>query len=186
MDRFNSLTSSVYLENFYSEPCQVCGENASGWHCGSITWFAYWNIIIHLYIKFDFLVKHVKNFFFDQSMENILNINVFEINNVWLHVQHELNVNFVVIQNVFQLAWRLPVLIFFLYFGFLLILKYLEENSNPKIEEIFKEIPCAVCQSASSGMHFGATTCEVRLFLIYFSILFFIIFRDVKDFFVEW
>ncbi|CAF3170192.1 unnamed protein product, partial [Rotaria sp. Silwood2] len=34
------------------------------------------------------------------------------------------------------------------------------ESSNPKIEEIFKEIPCAVCQSASSGIHFGATTCE--------------------------
>jgi hypothetical protein len=31
-------TSSVYLQDFRSEPCQVCGENASGWHCGSITW----------------------------------------------------------------------------------------------------------------------------------------------------
>lgn len=41
--------------------------------------------------------------------------------------------------------------------------KLLEENSNPKIEEIFKEIPCAVCQSASSGIHFGATTCEVSI-----------------------
>ncbi len=33
-----TLTSSVYLEDFRSEPCQVCGENSSGWHCGSITW----------------------------------------------------------------------------------------------------------------------------------------------------
>jgi hypothetical protein len=39
--------------------------------------------------------------------------------------------------------------------------KHLEESPNPKIEEIFKDIPCAVCQSASSGIHFGATTCEV-------------------------
>jgi hypothetical protein len=31
-------TTAVYLEDFRSEPCQVCGENASGWHCGSITW----------------------------------------------------------------------------------------------------------------------------------------------------
>lgn len=30
---------SVYLQDFRSEPCQVCGENASGWHCGSITWY---------------------------------------------------------------------------------------------------------------------------------------------------
>lgn len=31
-------TNSIYLQDFRSEPCQVCGENASGWHCGSITW----------------------------------------------------------------------------------------------------------------------------------------------------
>ena len=30
--------AAVYLQDFRSEPCQVCGENASGWHCGSITW----------------------------------------------------------------------------------------------------------------------------------------------------
>jgi len=30
--------SAAYLQDFRSEPCQVCGENASGWHCGSITW----------------------------------------------------------------------------------------------------------------------------------------------------
>jgi hypothetical protein len=53
------------------------------------------------------------------------------------------------------------VILLLLYFLFFVILKYLEENSNPKIEEIFKEIPCAVCQSSSSGIHFGATTCEV-------------------------
>ncbi|CAF4312932.1 unnamed protein product, partial [Adineta steineri] len=39
-------------------------------------------------------------------------------------------------------------------------MKLSEGNSNPKIEEIFKQIPCAVCQKASSGIHFGATTCE--------------------------
>jgi len=55
---------------------------------------------------------------------------------------------------------------FLFYFS---IFKYLEESSNPKIEEIFKEIPCAVCQSASSGIHFGTTTCEV---LFDFSFLF--------------
>ena len=31
-------TAAAYLQDFRSEPCQVCGENASGWHCGSITW----------------------------------------------------------------------------------------------------------------------------------------------------
>ncbi len=31
-------TTTVYLQDFRSEPCQVCGEKASGWHCGSITW----------------------------------------------------------------------------------------------------------------------------------------------------
>ena len=37
-----------------------------------------------------------------------------------------------------------------------------EGSPNPKIEEIFKQIPCAICQHSSSGIHFGATTCEVR------------------------
>lgn len=50
------------------------------------------------------------------------------------------------------------VVVFFLFYY---IMKYLVESSNPKIEDIFREIPCAVCQAASSGIHFGATTCEV-------------------------
>jgi hypothetical protein len=60
-------------------------------------------IIIKNKIFLNFLVKHVKNFFFDQLMKNIVNINVLEIKNVLLHVQHELNVNIVVIQNVLKL-----------------------------------------------------------------------------------
>lgn len=31
-------TNTICFQDFRSEPCQVCGENASGWHCGSITW----------------------------------------------------------------------------------------------------------------------------------------------------
>jgi hypothetical protein len=43
----------------------------------------------------------------------------------------------------------------------LLFIFQIEGNPNPKIEDIFKQIPCAVCQNPSSGIHFGATTCEV-------------------------
>lgn len=49
------------------------------------------------------LVKHVRSFFFARLMANILNINVYEIKNVLLHVQQEHNVNIVDIQNVLQL-----------------------------------------------------------------------------------
>jgi hypothetical protein len=50
----------------------------------------------------------------------------------------------------------------------------LDDSPNPKIEEIFKQIPCAVCQNPSSGIHFGATTCEViYIYLIYKKITFF-------------
>lgn len=45
--------------------------------------------------------------------------------------------------------------------GWNLTRKNLEESPNPKIEDIFRQIPCAVCQNSSSGIHFGATTCEV-------------------------
>ncbi|CAF1308142.1 unnamed protein product, partial [Didymodactylos carnosus] len=34
------------------------------------------------------------------------------------------------------------------------------ESPNPKIEDIFKQILCARCNAPSSGIHFGATTCE--------------------------
>ena len=61
-----------------------------------------------------------------------------------------------------------------------------EGSPNLKIEDIFKQIPCAVCHHASSGIHFGATTCEVKIHCVFFSIKFLcgIAFRDVKVFFV--
>lgn len=39
----------------------------------------------------------------------------------------------------------------------------IEGAPNPKIEDIFRHVPCAVCQHPSSGIHFGATTCEVTI-----------------------
>ena len=72
----HSQSSSVYLQDFRSEPCQVCGENASGWHCGSITWSVGTFSLLNYEFNLHFLVKHAKNFSFDQLTMNIVNTNV--------------------------------------------------------------------------------------------------------------
>ena len=41
------------------------------------------------------------------------------------------------------------------------ILFFIKENPNsPTVAEIFKGFPCCVCKAPSSGVHFGAITCE--------------------------
>ena len=35
-----------------------------------------------------------------------------------------------------------------------------ENPNNPTIAELFKAFPCSVCKAPSSGVHFGAITCE--------------------------
>lgn len=65
--------------------------------------------------------------------------------------------------------------IFFYILNFHLVLflniLIIEGTPNPKIEDIFKSIPCAVCQNPSSGIHFGATTCEVIKIYIFFLLI---------------
>ena len=157
--------AAIYLQDFRSEPCQVCGENASGWHCGSITWWGIFLLVLnaswtHSYAVVDFLVKHVRNFFFDLWMKNTWNTSVYERRNVWSHAQLARNVNSVGMRSVSKSAWNYQVRIS-IPSGWTRMDKNLEESPNPKIEDIFRQIPCVVCQNYSSGIHFGATTCEV-------------------------
>ncbi len=35
-----------------------------------------------------------------------------------------------------------------------------ENPNNPTVAELFKAFPCYVCKAPSSGVHFGAVTCE--------------------------
>ncbi|CAF3418742.1 unnamed protein product [Rotaria socialis] len=122
----SSLNSTaVCLQDFRSEPCQVCGENASGWHCGSIT------------------CEACKKFFLRS------------VNGEYLKYKCIRDKKCIITR-----ATRTQCQCCRYSKCIAIGMKIIEQSSNPKIEEIFKEIPCAVCQSASSGIHFGATTCE--------------------------
>ncbi|CAF3388243.1 unnamed protein product [Rotaria sp. Silwood1] len=122
-------TTTVYLQDFHSEPCQVCGENASGWHCGSIT------------------CEACKKFFLRSVNGEYLKYKCIRDKKCIITRTTRTQCQYCRYSKCIAIG-----------------MKIIEESSNPKIEEIFKEIPCAVCQSASSGIHFGATTCEVRFF----------------------
>ncbi|CAF4516918.1 unnamed protein product [Rotaria sp. Silwood1] len=118
-------TTTVYLQDFHSEPCQVCGENASGWHCGSIT------------------CEACKKFFLRSVNGEYLKYKCIRDKKCIITRTTRTQCQYCRYSKCIAIG-----------------MKIIEESSNPKIEEIFKEIPCAVCQSASSGIHFGATTCE--------------------------
>ncbi|CAF1394173.1 unnamed protein product [Adineta steineri] len=118
-------THAIYLQDFRSEPCQVCGENASGWHCGSIT------------------CEACKKFFLRS------------VNGEYLKYRCTRDKTCIITRTTRTQCQ------FCRYTKCITIgMKITEESSNPKIEEIFKGIPCIVCEGASSGIHFGATTCE--------------------------
>ncbi|CAF0920277.1 unnamed protein product [Rotaria sordida] len=118
-------TTTIYLQDFHSEPCQVCGENASGWHCGSIT------------------CEACKKFFLRSVNGEYLKYKCIRDKKCIITRTTRTQCQYCRYSKCIAIG-----------------MKIIEESSNPKIEEIFKEIPCAVCQSASSGIHFGATTCE--------------------------
>lgn len=41
-----------------------------------------------------------------------------------------------------------------------LFFRLIENPNSPTVAEIFKAFPCCVCKASSSGVHFGAITCE--------------------------
>ncbi|CAF1023589.1 unnamed protein product [Rotaria sordida] len=120
---FNS--SVIYLQDFRSEPCQVCGENASGWHCGSIT------------------CEACKKFFLRSVNEEYRKYRCMKDKKCIITRTTRTQCQYCRYMKCIEVGMKLS-----------------EGSPNPKIEDIFKLIPCAVCQHPSSGIHFGATTCE--------------------------
>ncbi len=41
-----------------------------------------------------------------------------------------------------------------------MFIMFSDNPSNPTVAELFKGFPCSVCKAPSSGVHFGAITCE--------------------------
>lgn len=39
-------------------------------------------------------------------------------------------------------------------------MKIIEESMESKTEDLYKNLPCVICNASASGIHFGAVTCE--------------------------
>ncbi|CAF0776353.1 unnamed protein product, partial [Brachionus calyciflorus] len=108
------------------EPCKVCGEPSSGWHCGAVT------------------CEACKKFFLrsingeDAKYKCIRNQDCVIVRTTRTQCQ------FCRFQKCKEVGMTNSV----------------ENTNNPPVAEIFKRFPCAVCKAPSSGIHFGAITCE--------------------------
>ncbi len=144
--------------DFRCEPCQVCGENASGWHCGSITWLVR-SMSLLIDEIFDFS-EACKKFFLRSVNGEYLKYKCMRDSQCIITRTTRTQCQFCRYAKCIAIGMKITGIFLFSIFSIDFIRNFLEECPNPKTEEIFKDIPCAVCQSASSGIHFGATTCE--------------------------
>ncbi|CAF1025086.1 unnamed protein product [Adineta ricciae] len=118
---------SILLEARF-EPCQVCGEQSSGLHCGAIT------------------CEACKKFFLrsingeDQKYKCVKNKDCMITRNTRTQCQY----------CRFQKCLMIGMT----------VKEGVEIQQTPRVADIFAQISCYVCQGPSSGIHFGAITCE--------------------------
>ncbi|CAF1352745.1 unnamed protein product [Adineta steineri] len=118
---------SILLEARF-EPCQVCGEQSSGLHCGAIT------------------CEACKKFFLrsingeDQKYKCVKNKDCMITRNTRTQCQY----------CRFQKCRIIGMT----------VKEGVEIQQTPRVADIFAQISCYVCQAPSSGIHFGAITCE--------------------------
>ncbi|CAF4228335.1 unnamed protein product, partial [Rotaria magnacalcarata] len=118
---------SILLEARF-EPCQVCGEQSSGLHCGAIT------------------CEACKKFFLrsingeDQKYKCVRNKDCIITRNTRTQCQY----------CRFQKCKIIGMT----------VKEGAEIQQTPRVADIFAQISCYVCQAPSSGIHFGAITCE--------------------------
>ncbi|UJR16012.1 hypothetical protein I4U23_002927 [Adineta vaga] len=118
---------SILLEARF-EPCQVCGEQSSGLHCGAIT------------------CEACKKFFLrsingeDQKYKCVKNKDCMITRNTRTQCQY----------CRFQKCLMIGMT----------VKEGIELQQTPRVADIFAQISCYVCQGPSSGIHFGAITCE--------------------------
>ncbi|CAF1622127.1 unnamed protein product, partial [Adineta ricciae] len=118
---------SILLEARF-EPCQVCGEQSSGLHCGAITCEACKKFFLRSINGEDLKYKCVR------SKDCVIT------RNTRTQCQY----------CRFQKCK----------FVGMTVKEVSEVQQTPRVADIFAQISCYVCQASSSGIHFGAITCE--------------------------
>ncbi|CAF0776371.1 unnamed protein product [Brachionus calyciflorus] len=120
--KFNAL--SMIAEDRF-EPCKVCGEPSSGWHCGAVTCEACKKFFLRSINGEDAKYKCIRN-------KDCVIVRTTRTQCQFCRFQKCKEVGMTINDN----------------------------SNSPTVAEIFKGFPCYVCKSPSSGIHFGAITCE--------------------------
>ncbi|CAF0834302.1 unnamed protein product [Didymodactylos carnosus] len=109
------------------EQCQICGDTASGWHCGAITCEACKKFFLRSITTGDGRKKYKC-----QRDQCCL-----------INKRSRTQCQFCRFQKCLKAG-----------------MKPHDEHISPKTEDLYKKLPCLVCGSSASGIHFGAVTCE--------------------------
>ncbi|CAF4005300.1 unnamed protein product [Rotaria sordida] len=109
------------------EHCKICGDLASGWHCGAIT------------------CEACKKFF-------LRSISINDEEKKKYKCQKNLNCSITKRSRTQCQYCRLQKCIS--------VGMKSHETIESKIEDLYKKLPCVICNASASGIHFGAVTCE--------------------------
>lgn len=120
----NNNSLALFAEDRF-EPCRVCGEPSSGWHCGAVTCEACKKFFLRSINGEDAKYKCLRN-------QDCVIVRTTRTQCQYCRFQKCKEVGMTNNDN----------------------------PSNPTVAELFKGFPCSVCKAPSSGVHFGAITCE--------------------------
>ncbi|CAF3834547.1 unnamed protein product [Rotaria sordida] len=109
------------------EHCQICGDLASGWHCGAITCEACKKFFLRSISTNDEEKRKYK------CQKNL---------NCSITKRSRTQCQYCRLQKCISVGMKS------------------HETIESKIEDLYKKLPCVICNASASGIHFGAVTCE--------------------------
>lgn len=123
--RADSSLISNYLNEERCDPCRVCGEPSSGWHCGAIT------------------CEACKKFYLRSINGEDSKYKCMREGNCIIQRTTRTQCQYCRFKKCKEVG-----------------MTNTENPNSPTVAELFKKFACTVCGAPSSGLHFGAVTCE--------------------------
>ncbi|CAF2727622.1 unnamed protein product [Rotaria sp. Silwood2] len=108
------------------EYCQICGDLASGWHCGAITCEACKKFFLRSISTSDEKKKY--------KCQRNLNCSITK--------RSRTQCQYCRLQKCISVGMKA------------------HETIASKTEDLYRRLPCLICNASASGIHFGAVTCE--------------------------
>ncbi|CAF4442586.1 unnamed protein product [Rotaria sp. Silwood2] len=111
------------------ESCQICGDLASGWHCGAITCEACKKFFLRSISTCDGKKKYI-------CQRN---------STCSITKRSRTQCQYCRLQKCISVGMKSHVV---------------QESIGSKAEDLYKKLPCLICNASASGIHFGVVTCE--------------------------